>query len=69
MADMSGGPVEYFEARIEFETEKSYLIEMTLGGRYWLPKSQTVAMSEPDIDGNREFMVKAWWMNKKTEAD
>jgi hypothetical protein len=61
-------PDETFEAKIEFSTEKSHLVEMTLGGRYFVPKSQIVYMGEPDIDGNREFTVTGWWWGVKEEA-
>lgn len=58
-----------FEAKIEHATSKAYLIELTLGGRYWLPKSQVRHMGEPDIDGNREFAVSDWWWGVKNEAE
>lgn len=58
-----------FEAKVEFTSAKAYLVEMTLGGRYWVPKSQIYAMSDPDIDGNREFTVSDWWFNVKQEAE
>lgn len=56
-----------FEAKIEFTSQKAYLTDWTLGGRYWVPKSQVVSMSDPDADGNREFIVKEWWWNKKED--
>lgn len=59
---------EAFEAKIEFTTPKSYLVELTLGGRYFVPKSQIVHIGEPDIDGNREFTVTGWWWSVKEEA-
>lgn len=59
-----GDEVICFEGRIEHATAKARLIDMTLGGQVWLPISQTIAMSEPDIDGNREFQVTAWWAGK-----
>lgn len=52
------------EGKIIFSTPKAYLVEMTLGGEYWLPKSQLVAMSDPDIDGNREFIITEWIAEK-----
>ena len=57
--------VHSFEARIEHVTAKAYLIEMTLGGRYWLPKSQTISMEPSDGDELFLFEVKDWWFNKK----
>lgn len=58
-----------FEAKIELTTAKAYLVEMTLGGRYFVPKSQVEAMGEADIDGNREFTVSEWWWGVKQEAE
>lgn len=60
-----GDVTEEFEAKIEVTTAKAYLVEMTLGGRYWCPKSQIVEMGEPDGDGNRVFEVTDWWWKKK----
>jgi hypothetical protein len=60
---------ETFEARIEYTTAKAHLVELTLGGKYWLPKSQIVHMDEPDIDGNRVFQVTGWWWENKREVD
>jgi hypothetical protein len=62
-------PDETFEAKIEYTSEKSYLVELTLGGRYFVPKSQIVHLSEPDIDGNMEFTVTGWWWSVRREAD
>lgn len=54
------------EARIETSTSKAYLIEPTMGAvkQTWLPKSQTVAMTEPDENGMRVFTVTKWWYDK-----
>lgn len=54
------------EGRIEVTTAKAYLIEPTMGAKseVWLPKSQTVAMSEPDENGNRMFTVTKWWYDR-----
>jgi hypothetical protein len=30
----------------------------------WLPKSQLVKMTEPDVDGLRMFTVTQWWADK-----
>jgi hypothetical protein len=63
MAYRPGDPTVEIEARIETTTAKAYLIEPTMGKvkQVWLPKSQTVEMSEPDEDGNRVFAVTEWW--------
>lgn len=61
--------VVVFEGKIELTTAKAYLVEMTLGGRYFVPKSQISDMGEPDIDGNREFTVSEWWWGVKQEAE
>lgn len=53
-----------FEGKIEHTTAKAYLVEATLGGKYWVPKSQIISMGEPDVDGNREFIVTTWWAEK-----
>lgn len=58
-----------FEAKKEFATEKSWLIEMTIPedgwSRYWLPKKCTIDHNESDGDGNFIFIVNDWWWNKK----
>jgi hypothetical protein len=59
-----GDDVIVIEARIETQTQKAYLIYPTLGGEYWLPKSQVAHMSAPDGDGNIEFEVTKWWADK-----
>lgn len=58
-----GDPTIEIEARIETTTAKAYLIEPTMGNKtqVWLPKSQTVSMSEPDENGLRTFEVTEWW--------
>lgn len=52
------------EAKIEYTTAKAYLIYPTLGGEYWLPKSQVASMDGPDGDGNYIFEVTEWWADK-----
>lgn len=69
MAYRNGDPVEYFEGKIEHKSAKSYLVEMTLGGRYFVPFSQIVSMGDPDIDGNRQFEVTKWWFDRKEPVD
>jgi len=66
MAYRPGDPTVELEARIEVTTAKAYLIEPVMGIKQevWLPKSQVVAMSEPDENGNRTFTVTEWWYNK-----
>lgn len=56
-----------FEGKIEHKSAKSYVVEFTLGGKYFVPFSQIVTIGDPDIDGNREFVVKDWWWNKKED--
>lgn len=58
-----------FEAKVEHTSAKAYLVEMTLGGKYWVPKSQIEQMSEPDMDGNIEFTVSEWWWKVKEEVE
>lgn len=57
--------VEEFEGKILFKAQRSYAVEMTLGGKYFVPFSQIVSMEEPDLDGNRIFVVTEWWWKKK----
>lgn len=52
-----------FEATVEFKSAKARLIEMTLGGRYWVPDSQTKDFYPSDFDGNFIFVVSDWWWN------
>lgn len=52
------------EAKVEVTTNKAYLIYPTLGGEYWLPKSQVASQSAPDGDGNVLFEVTKWWADK-----
>ena len=58
-----GDPTVEVEAKIEVTTAKAYLIYPTMGKKteVWLPKSQTVSMSDVDEDGNRVFTVTEWW--------
>jgi hypothetical protein len=58
-----GDPTVELEAKVEVTTAKAYLIHPTMGPKeeVWLPKSQTVAMGEPDEHGNRQFVVTQWW--------
>ena len=66
MAYRPGDPTVDLEARIEVTTAKAYLIEPVMGMKkeVWLPKSQTVSMSDADENGNRTFVVTEWWYNK-----
>lgn len=54
-----------FEAKINHTTAKAHLIEMTLGGEYWCPKSQIRSMEPSDGDGNYLFEVSDWWWGVK----
>jgi len=52
-----------FEAKIEHETAKAYLIIPTMGpAQIWVPKSQIVTKTEKDADGNVKFEVTEWWI-------
>jgi hypothetical protein len=64
MGYRNGDETVVIEARVAFSTAKAHLIEMTLGGECWLPKSQVVDMGEADMDGNREFTVTLWIAEK-----
>jgi hypothetical protein len=58
-----GDPTIQVEGYIEVTTAKAYLLKPTMGPKdeVWLPKSQTVSMSEPDENGLRIFEVTEWW--------
>lgn len=68
MAYRKGDPTETFEGKILWRSAKSYLVELTLGGKYFVPKSQIVEMEDPDIDGNIQFEVTEWWWGRKEEV-
>jgi len=58
-----GDPTVEVEAKIEVTTAKAYLVKPTMGPKdqVWLPKSQTVEMSDADENGLRTFTVTDWW--------
>jgi hypothetical protein len=59
------------EAVIETTTAKAYLIYPSMGPKpeVWLPKSQTVGMTEPDENGCRTFTVTEWWYKQAGLGD
>ena len=61
-----GDPTVEVEAKIETSTAKAYLIEPTMGmkDQVWLPKSQVVRMTDPDMEGTVIFTVTRWWHDK-----
>jgi hypothetical protein len=60
---------ETFEGKIEHKAPKSYIVEFTLGGRYFVPISQITnlddVLTNVDEDGNRVFEVTQWWWDKR----
>lgn len=65
-----GDPTVELEARIEVTTAKAYLIEPTMGKKQvWLPKSQTVQMSDLQENGMRTFTVTQWWASQSGVMD
>jgi hypothetical protein len=65
-----GDPTVELEARIEVTTAKAYLIEPTMGKKQvWLPKSQTVSMSDLQENGMRTFTVTQWWADQSGVLD
>lgn len=65
MGFRGGDETVELEGKIEVTTAKAYLIIPTMGpAEVWLPKSQVVSMSDPDIDGNRNFVVTEWIAKK-----
>lgn len=59
------GKIIEMEARIEHVTEKSYLVEPTIGEQFWLPKSQVVSRTDPDPDGLVVFQITEWIAEKR----
>lgn len=57
------------EAKVQWVSQKAYLLEFTLGGKYWVPKKCIEEMGEPDIDGNRVFEISEWWWSKKSDFE
>jgi len=59
----AGDPTVEIEGYIEVTTAKAYLVKPTMGPKdqVWLPKSQTVEMSDADENGLRTFTVTDWW--------
>ena len=64
MGYRNGDETVAIEGKIEMTTAKAYLVSLTLGGEAWVPKSQVVNVEEPDIDGNRTFIVTQWIAEK-----
>lgn len=61
---MAGDKTVTFEARIETQTKKAYLIVPTNTGEpIWLPKSQTYDRNEIE-EGLWLFSVSSWWIGK-----
>lgn len=52
-----------FEGCIETSTAKAYLVERTLGGEVWVPKSQILAQEETE-PGLYLFTMPKWWADK-----
>lgn len=67
MGYREGDETYSFEGKIEFSTQKAHLVIPTIGSQVWVPKSQLVSMSDPDGDGNRNFVVTEWWYKKQKD--
>jgi hypothetical protein len=66
MGYRAGDETYEFEGKVEHVTAKARLVVPTMGpAQVWVPKSQTVSMSEPDADGNCVFTVTKWWYDKQ----
>jgi hypothetical protein len=62
MGYREGDSTYTFEGKIEHATIKAYLVIPTMGpNQIWVPKSQCKSVSDPDADGNCEFVVAEWW--------
>jgi hypothetical protein len=59
------GKIVEMEARIEHVTEFAYLVEPTIGEQFWLPKSQVVDRTDPDMEGLVVFHITEWIAEKK----
>ena len=63
-----GDPTYDFEGKVEHTTAKALLVLPTMGPeQVWVPKSQLVAMTDPDGNGNRVFTVTEWWWSKQKD--
>lgn len=66
-------PTVVIEGKVEFRSKASFLMEFTLGGRYFVPFSQILggkdALTDPDENGNYTIEVSQWWWDRKTEAE
>ncbi len=60
----SGDETYEFEAQVEAETAKAFLVVPTIGEQFWLPKSQVVEKFPPDPEGRCTFVVKEWIARK-----
>lgn len=56
----------HIEAKVDYVSSKARLINTTLFGRFWLPKGRrvTLDMTDADCDGNCQFEVSGWWIDK-----
>lgn len=64
---MGSGETHSFEAKVEFVSAKSRLVDILLEGRFWLPKKCTIEMTDADPDGNCWFIVNHWWYTKRED--
>ena len=73
MAVRPNDPTVAIEGKIEHKSAKSYLMELTLGGRYFVPFSQILGgadgIGDPDGYGNFQIEVSQWWWDRKTEVE
>lgn len=56
------------EGVVQWCSAKAFLIEMTLGGRYWVPKK---CITEMDRSGMETYLfeISMWWYNKLDDFD
>ena len=69
-------PDHKIEAKIKWQSERSYLIETTIpiGGwhMFWLSKKRTCAVEDPvesNGDGNWMFTVSDWWFRNAESGE
>lgn len=65
MGYRDGDEVVVIEGKVSYTTAKAHLVELlNTENEVWLPKSQIVSMSDPDMDGNREIRITEWIAKK-----
>lgn len=73
MVDMRDRFPHTFEAKVMHKAPKSWIIEMTLGGKYILPFKCALGgvdgLDEGDGEGNHVFEVNDWWWERRADFE